>query len=201
MPAAINRRDLIKLFPAAALAGPLLLAAPEPGAPLFFTKDQFALLDVLTELIVPADDHSPGAHDAGVAAYIDKSVAEAYLPEDKTSWQKGLASVDQLSKSMHGKPFVKTAKAQQIAVLEKMSNSGGPQDSGETQAEGDSGKRGAAHHRKFFEQLKNTTAAVYYSSSPGIHQDIQYKGNVILEEFVGYMPDAALPPVSSLPAA
>ncbi len=196
-----NRRDLLKLISAAAFSVPLALSAPEPGAPLFFTKDEFLLLDTLTELIIPADGHSPGAHGAGVAAYIDKSVAEAFMPEDKTSWQKGLTSVNQLSQSMHGKPFMQATKEQQVAVLQNMSASEDAQKSDKGEAEGDSGKRGAARPQRFFGQLKNTTAAVYYSSSIGIHQEIEYKGNVILEQFVGYMPDATLPPVGSLSAA
>lgn len=39
---------------------------------------------------------------------------------------------------------------------------------------------------KFFTQLKQTTAAAYYSSKIGIHQDINYLGNVYLKQFVGY---------------
>jgi len=196
-----NRRDLIKLLSAGALSAPLALSAPEPGAPLFFTKDEFLLLDTLTELVIPADDHSPGAHGAGVAAYIDKNVAEAFMPDDKTSWQKGLASVNQLSRSMYGKPFMQATKEQQIGVLQKMSTGEDAKQSDKGEAEGDSGKRGGARPQQFFGQLKNTTVAVYYSSSIGIHQEIEYKGNVIFEQFAGYMPDAPLPPVSSLSAA
>lgn len=196
-----NRRDLLKLLSAGALSAPLALAAPQPGAPLFFTTDEFLLLDTLTELVIPADDHSPGAHGAGVAAYIDKSVAEAFMPEDKTSWKKGLASVNQLSQSMYDKPFQQATKEQQVAILQKMSTSEDAKQSDKGEAEGDSGKRGAARPEQFFGQLKNTTAAVYYSSYIGIHQEIEYKGNVILQEFVGYMPDAPLPPISSLSAA
>ncbi len=73
MTSELNRRELIQLLSAAALSAPLALPAPDPGAPLYFSKDEYALLDTLTELIIPADDHSPGAHDAGVAAYIDKN--------------------------------------------------------------------------------------------------------------------------------
>ena len=56
----LNRRDIFKVFTAAALAGPLAIAAPQPGAPLFFTKDEFAALDALTNLIIPTlnDDDS-----------------------------------------------------------------------------------------------------------------------------------------------
>jgi gluconate 2-dehydrogenase subunit 3-like protein len=38
----------------------------------------------------------------------------------------------------------------------------------------------------FFTQLKQTTAFAYYSSSIGIHQEMNYKGNVLLTEFQGY---------------
>src|SRR5579883_2577463 len=94
---AINRRDLLKLASATFLT--LQLPAAEPQAPLYFTKDEFALLDRLTDLIIPADDHSPGAHEAGVAAYIDRTVAEAFLAEEKDSWRKGLAAVNDLAQT------------------------------------------------------------------------------------------------------
>src|SRR5205085_5911026 len=122
-------------------------------------------------LLIPTDEHSPGAHVAGVAAYIDRSVAEAYLPENKTSWRKGLASIDELSTSMYQAPFMTITKQQQTALMAKIA---------------------AAEHdphtdqEKFFTQLKQTSAFVYYSSSLGIHEEMNYKGNVILQEFVGY---------------
>ncbi|HEX4750974.1 MAG TPA: gluconate 2-dehydrogenase subunit 3 family protein [Bryobacteraceae bacterium] len=166
----LNRRDLFKVLGITAFAT-LQLPAAEPGAPLFFSKDEFVLLDTLTELIIPADDHSPGAHDAGVATFIDRSVAEAYLPEDKTSWRKGLAAINELSQSMNGGPFVKSSKAQQVDLLKTIA---GAEKEPQTDPE------------KFFTQLKETTAFAYYSSSIGIHQDMEYKGNVILDKFVGY---------------
>ena len=170
MEAALNRRELLQAFTAAAFTT-LQLPAADPSAPLFFTRDEFALLDTLTELLIPTDEHSPGAHAAGVAAYIDRSVAEAFLPEEKTSWRKGLASVDELSKSMHDMPFKTASEQQKTALLTKIAAAEhNPQSDAE----------------KFFTQLKQTTAFVYYSSSVGIHQDINYKGNVILEQFVGY---------------
>ncbi len=195
----LNRRELLKTFSAALLTAPLALPAPESGAPLFFTKGEFALLDTLTELIIPEDEHSPGAHAAGVAAYIDKSVAEAFRPNDKTSWRKGLAAVDQLSHSMHGKNFLKMSKEEQVAVLKKMS---GHEDAAESDKDDDANEnRKRSEPEKFFGQLKNTTVFVYYSSSIGIHKEMEYKGNVLLDQFAGYMPDAELPPISSLPSA
>ena len=196
MPADLNRRDLLKFVSAAALTAPLALPAPEPGAPLYFQKDEFLLLDTLTELIIPADDHSPGAHAAGVAAYIDRTVAEAFLSEDKLSWRKGLASVNGLSQSMHGRPFLKLSKNQQISVVQKLASA--EADNEDAQNEGDSSEKKSRRSGKFWGQLKNTTAFAYYTTDIGIHKEMEYKGNVILEKFVGYMPDDPLPPISSL---
>lgn len=179
----LNRREVFKLFTAAALASPLALAAPEPGAPIFFTKDEFATLDALTNLMIPTDDHSPGAREAGVPQYIDRTVAEAYLPEEKSSWRKGIAAVNQLSQSMFSKPFARLDEDQQVKLLKKIS---------------ENEKAPKTEPEKFFTQLKETTAFAYYSSEIGIHKDIEYKGNVILEQFVGYLPNEELPPISSL---
>ncbi|HEY6987911.1 MAG TPA: gluconate 2-dehydrogenase subunit 3 family protein [Bryobacteraceae bacterium] len=156
----IDRREALKLAGGAFLY--LQLAAAEPGAPLFFTRDEFALLDELTELLIPADDHSPGAHAAGVAAYIDRTVAEAYVPDEKTSWRKGLAAIGQLLHERDTQP---------AAVLTKLA---AKEEDPQTEAE------------KFFTQLKQTTAFAYYSSSIGIHEEMGYLGNVILQEFRGY---------------
>ncbi len=169
----LNRRELLFTLTGAALASKttLLIAAAEPGKPLFFTKDEYAALGTLTELMIPADDHSPGAKDAGVPEYIDKYVAEAFLPEEKTFWRKGIATVNELSGSMNDKPFNQATPKQQVAVLTKIAqNEKDPKTPGE----------------KFFAKFKQTTAFAYYSSSVGIHQEMHYKGNVLLPKFVGY---------------
>jgi hypothetical protein len=165
------RRDLLKILTASALTGPLQLTAADPDKPLYFSKEEFALLDVLTEHIIPRDAHSPGAHDAACASYIDRTVAEAFLPEEKQSWNKGLAEMDRLAQEAHHKPFLKAHKKAQIALLTKLSNA---EDAPKTDGE------------KFFVQLKESTVFAYYTSDIGIHQDIEYKGNTIQQEFSGY---------------
>src|SRR5436190_15443343 len=114
----MNRRELVELLAGAAFA--LQLPAAEPGAPLFFTKDEFALLDCLTDLIIPTDEHSPGAHAAGVAAFIDRTTAEAFLAKDKQSWRDGLQSVNNLSRQANGARFLEATREQQLALLSKM---------------------------------------------------------------------------------
>jgi hypothetical protein len=195
----LHRRDWLKLLSAFTISAPLALPAPDPGAPLYFTKDEFQLLDALTELIIPADEHSPGSHAAGVAAYIDKTVAEAFLAEDKESWRKGLSAVDHLSMKLNDKSFLQSSKDRQIAVLKNMAE--GEEVGSRHGSRKKNGKEPQGDAQKFFGQLKNTAVFAYYSSSIGIHQEMNYKGNVLLKEFVGYLPDAELPPLSSLRAA
>ena len=53
-------------------------AAAAPRRRRFFTRQELALVDELSEMIIPTDDHSPGARAAKVAAYIDARLAEAF---------------------------------------------------------------------------------------------------------------------------
>jgi hypothetical protein len=149
----------------------LQLPAGDPGAPLFFTRQEFALLDALTELIIPADAHSPGAREAGVAPFIDRTVAEAFAAEEKESWRKGLAAIDSACLDAMQKTFLNAPVVQQKALLRGLASK---EQHPETEAE------------RFFTQVKQTTAFAYYSSSIGIHKEMHYKGNVLLQQFVGY---------------
>jgi hypothetical protein len=38
---------------------------------------------------------------------------------------------------------------------------------------------------KFFGELKDRTSDAYYSSKIGLHDDLEYKGNVLQEEYSG----------------
>ena len=166
----LDRRDLLKLLTASAFAMPLQLTAAT-DKPLYFDEHEFTLLDSLTEHIIPRDAHSPGAHDAGVASFIDRTVAQAFLPEEKESWKKGLAEMNRLSTESYSQPFLKAGKSEQIALLEKLAKAENtPKTAGEL----------------FFNQLKGATIFGYYTTDIGIHKDIEYKGNVIQEQFSGY---------------
>ncbi len=169
MPVEINRRDLIRLGAGAVLAVPAAFSAA--GAPKFFTPAEFALLDELTEMIIPADDHSPGARAAHVAAYIDFRVSEAFDPKVRDDWRAGLKSVDTACHKMHDRAFMEAKPDQRLAVLTRMAkNEQHPKDPEEL----------------FFRDLKHAAVQAYYSSKIGIHQEMEYKGNVMLEQFVGY---------------
>ena len=167
----LTRRELIEITAAAAMAtaGAGRLGAEK--APLFFTKDEFALLDELTELIIPTDDHSPGARAAQVAEYIDARLAESFEDEAKQKWRGGLKRIDALSQEMHGGSFMQGTPDQRVAVLQRISKNE---------------QKPELPEEQFFNELKRDTAFAYYTSKIGIHQEMEYKGNVYLQEFAGY---------------
>ncbi|HZS05122.1 MAG TPA: gluconate 2-dehydrogenase subunit 3 family protein [Blastocatellia bacterium] len=171
----VSRREMLKATAGALLAVPLLNAdgmatALQTKAPLFFTPAEFALVDELTEIIIPADEHSPGARAARAAEYIDYRLSESFTDEPKKRWREGLKLVDEISQQMHGKTFMQAAPEERIAVVSRIAgNEENPQKPEE----------------KFFVELKRRTAHAYYTSKIGIHTELEYKGNTYLKEFVG----------------
>lgn len=161
-----KRRDLFRLT-----AGGLLIAAlGRAESPLFFTKDEYAAVDELMETFIPTDSHSPGAKAAGCAEYVDRQLAESVDHENKQKWHEGLKALETRSRSMFDKSIAQTTPEQRVELLQAVSkNEQNPKTNDE----------------KFFNNLKHATAFAYYSSSIGIHKEMEYKGNVYLPEFVG----------------
>ena len=141
-------------------------AAPQPKA---LTASQFRTLEALVEMIIPADDRSPGAREARVADYIDLLVSES--ERDRVlQWMGGLAALDAESTARFTSPFVSLAPAQADAILRDISrNERDPR----TPLE------------EFFVMAKQATVDGYYSSEIGIHQELRYQGNTFLRDFVG----------------
>ena len=79
----MERRVALKLITAGVLAERLQIAhsqlvaiaqAPAAYQPQFFSPERNELLDRLTDMIIPTDDHSPGASAAKVSSFIDLMV-------------------------------------------------------------------------------------------------------------------------------
>src|ERR1700743_2566493 len=66
-------------------------AAPTPIAYTlqFFSEEESHLLDQVMEMIIPADDHSPGAHEAETNLFADLMVATSDKVVQK-QWQEGI---------------------------------------------------------------------------------------------------------------
>ena len=106
----MERRTILKLIAAGVLPGSnglvQLARAQDDYSPEFFSKSQLRLVDALTEVIIPTDDHSPGAQVAKVARYIDVTVADGTRGA-QTAWRDGLRAVSRNAK----KRFKKTSPA------------------------------------------------------------------------------------------
>jgi len=177
----ISRREMIQATAtatAAALALPLAGCQSPVPSPKFFTPAELALVDELTDMIIPTDAQSRGARAAGVAAFIEGSLAEAFEPEEgqgeRTRWRAGLKAVEDLSRETHGKAFLESTPEQRLALLTRMAAG---ESNPKTPVEG------------FFKEIKAATIGAYYTSKIGIHDDQQYKGNVIQAgEYAGLDP-------------
>lgn len=174
----MERRLVIKLIAAgfaapAVDAGPLLVSiAPMQAAayrPRFFTISQFAAVDRLTDLIVPADAQSGGASAAKVGVYIDVLLSEA-APAVRSQWTQGLEAVDAECRQRFNSAFNELPADRQNAVLAAMAqNEGAP----------------ATAIQRFFAPLKRMTIDGYYTSKIGIHDDLGYIGNAAQAAFPG----------------
>lgn len=163
----ISRRDLLKGAAAAAAAVPLAKVVPLPQAaapkPKFFTAAEYALVDEVSDMIIPTDEQSGGARAAGVAAFIDARLAESFEKEPPRRWRAGIKAIEALSRQTNGKTFMASTPEQRLALLTKLAaNEKDPK----TDAE------------KFFGEIKGMTIRGYYTSKIGIHDDQKYKGNV-----------------------
>jgi hypothetical protein len=141
-------------------------AAPQPKV---FSPSQFATLQLLVDAIIPTDERSPGAKQARVADYIDLLLSEADR-ELTLQWIGGLAALDADAVLRFQAPFARLSATQVDLILQTISrNEKAPRTLLET----------------FFVMAKQATIRGYYTSEIGIHQDLRYKGNQFLREFVG----------------
>jgi hypothetical protein len=142
------------------------------------TAEQYATLEALTEAIIPTDERSPGAKAARVPDYIDLLLREADDTR-RQQWTEGLAALDAEATARFGQPFRRLDALQIETVLTGASrNEKAP---ALPKNEGNA----AVTLEAFFVTAKQATVHGYYTSEIGIHQELRYKGNKVLLQFVG----------------
>jgi gluconate 2-dehydrogenase gamma chain len=144
-------------------------ATPTEVSPRFFNAMEMAAITVMSDLIIPADEQSPGAREAGVPAFIDLMISESSV-ETKNLWRNGLAAVERLSQKEFSSSFGVAKPEQQLALVKQIARN-------EYQPR--------KIEERFFIAIKGLTVDGYYTSQIGIHQDLHYKGNANLAEFTG----------------
>ena len=109
-----TRRELVALLgmTAAAACGPRARGKGAEGAhqadstsaamqaPRFFTPHEFATVTLLADLIIPADERSGSASEAGVPAYLDFALREVEDDAMRLAMRGGLAWLDAAAASV-----------------------------------------------------------------------------------------------------
>jgi hypothetical protein len=135
----------------------------------FFTPEEWQTVRVLSDLIIPRDDHSGSATDAGVPEFMDWILAE--YPERQTQIRGGLAWLDRESASRFGRRFVECAPGEQTAVLDDI-------------AWPAKARPGLSAGVAFFIRFRDLVANGFYSSREGV-KDLGYQGNTFVTEWRG----------------
>lgn len=186
-----TRRDLLRriggafTLAAAGAGGPWILAAQDvqhvhqavsadkagqkgPYQPKALTAHEYATLDRLAGLIIPADEHSPGAVEAGAAAFIDFLCAAS--DEMLAIYTGGIAWIDDAMRlRADGKDFLTASPTDQTALLDLIAwrKNQSPELNPGIQ---------------FFDWARRMVVDAYYTSPIGF-KDIGYMGNSAMSAF------------------
>jgi len=135
--------------------------------PRALTREEYATVDKLAEMLLPADETSGGAHDAGAARYIDIVL----LYGDQTTlaaWKDGIRLVESRA-SRYGGPFTSLEPSQANEIMREMAGNESDPKTGLEQ---------------FFVRLKRLTIEAYYLSATG-KGSLGYKGDTAIASFPG----------------
>ena len=156
-------------------------AAPDADSrykPLFFSPDEYRLIEHIAQMIIPTDD-TPGAKEAGVAEFIDfmvanrvavnprgeiRSTADAMRQGDDVQVQfvGGIDWINARCKSEFGKSFLDCTAEQQTSLLEELAYKA-------------KFKPTAESGREFFQLMRDYTVVGYYTSKIGL-ETLSYPG-------------------------
>jgi hypothetical protein len=167
------------LDPTPALKGygtdPDLLKTYHPGDvwPLTLSAPQRELAGILSDLIIPADEHSGSASSVGVVDFIDEWVSAPYpdCQRDRPIVLAGFSWLDAEAARRFGKGFAPLDGAQRGLICNDICDPA----------------RAAPAYReaaRFFALYRDLTAAGFYSTPVG-RKDLGYIGNVPLTHFEG----------------
>jgi gluconate 2-dehydrogenase gamma chain len=193
MTKSISRRDVLRTLGMGAMAGSVLRVIPMQAAeyahnlvqaekasagggytPKFFSQRQYRTLQALCETIIPAEDGSGGAIEAGVPEFIDLLSSEN--PEYQLKLGGGLMWLDSACSDRYGKVYLECSPEQQKQVLDQIAY-----------------RRNAladpslSQGIDFFSFLRMMTVDGFFTSEIGIRY-LGYIGNKYMKSFAGCPP-------------
>jgi hypothetical protein len=190
----VTRRDILKTLALGAVGGSVLQVIPAKAAefvhqavrkekaaspagkyaPKYFSPHQYETLKWLCDAIIPKDDHSPGAVEAGAPEFIDLLTSENEKYQLRLGG--GLGWLDSFCTDRYAKSFLECTPEQRTEVLDLIAYR-------KNAKKDPSLSPGVA----FFAFLRKLTCDGFYTSKIGI-ADLQYIGNTSLHEFPGCPP-------------
>ncbi len=189
----ISRRDVLRSLAVGATTGSVLTMIPAQAAefahalvqkekaaaagkyaPKFFSAHQCETLVSLCDTIIPKDEKSGGAVEAGAPEFIDLITSENV--EYQTQFGGGLMWLDNHCIDEFGKVYMECTPEQRKTIIDLIAY----RKNGKARPEL---KQGIA----FFAALRNMTCDGFYTSKIGI-ADLQYIGNTSVHEFPGCPP-------------
>jgi len=173
-----SRRDVLKLLlaaPAATFAWTEAEAAQaaasaqaaraattaKPFVPKFFTATEFKLVRTLADIIIPKDERSGSASDAGVPEFMDFMMIDQ--PTRQIAMRGGLAWLDSECQERFDKTFLDCIETERTAVLDDIAWPG-------------KARPELSHGVAFFNSFRDLTASGFWTTRMGI-DDLQYMGN------------------------
>lgn len=184
----LNRRDALRLIPTAAAAALVVTEAEAHQAhehaqaarqaarasggvfkPRFFTPREFETVKVLCDLIIPKDERSGSATDAGVPEFMDFILIDQ--PARQVPMRGGLAWLDLESQRRFDRGFVAASDAERRQILDDISGL-------------QPGTPGLMHGQVFFRSFRDLTSSGFWTSKMGI-EDLGYVGNTFVAEWNG----------------
>ena len=190
----VSRRDILRTLAVGAVGGSVLQMIPAEAAeyahqvvqkekaasaagkyvPKYFSAHPYETLKSLCDTIIPKDEHSGGAVEAGAPEFIDLLTSEN--EEYQVELGGGLMWLDNFCTDRYGKTYLECTPEQRTETLDLIAY--------RKNAKKDvSLSQGVA----FFAFLRKLTCDGFYSSKIGI-ADLQYIGNTSVREFPGCPP-------------
>jgi gluconate 2-dehydrogenase gamma chain len=187
----ISRRDVLRNLAVGVAGGSVLHVIPAEAAalahqmvhkdktisptgkyvPKFFPEAQYAALLFLCDAIIPKDEKSGGAIEAGAPEFIDLLTSEN--PEYQSKLGGGFAWLDNYCTDRYEQSFMACTPGQKKEVLDLIAY--------RKNAKADPT---LSHGVAFFAFLRDLTFDGFYTSKIGI-EDLGYIGNTALAEFPG----------------
>ena len=138
------------VIPAGAVAQPVLNWAPKA-----LTAAEAATLVAAVDAIMPATD-TPGAVEAGVPQFIDRTLAAWSDPADAARLRAGLGNLNERARAAGGASFAALSPAQRTAVLQAV----------------EADARDKRPH--YFPTLRELTTVGYFTSEAGATKAARY---------------------------